>query len=243
VTGGRTCPRCGGRYPERLSLCPRCLAEGELAPARLGDSIELVEEIGRGGMGTVWKGRHVPLNRTVAVKFLSESLAAHPEFARRFEGEAQALARLSHPGIVAVHDFGREGDRAYIVMEYVEGVPLSSRIPLPPERARDVGLQVLDALAYAHAQGVVHRDVKPDNILLEGSGRVKVSDFGVARILDPADAGDRDTTVGRVLGTPAYMAPEALTGGPPHPRMDVYSVGVVLYEAVPAAVPPPTRRR
>jgi serine/threonine-protein kinase len=224
-------------------VCPRCLAEGELAPARLGDALELIEEIGRGGMGTVWKARHLALDRIVAVKFLAERLAGHAEATRRFEREAQALARLSHPGIVAVHDFGREGDRAFIVMEYVEGVPLSALVPLPPEQARDVARQVLDALAYAHARGVVHRDVKPDNILVEASGHVKVSDFGVARILDPEDAADAATTAGRVLGTPVYMAPEALAGAPPDPRMDVYSVGVVLHELLtgrrPAGDTPP----
>jgi hypothetical protein len=231
----RSCPRCGVRYPPRLSLCPRCLSEAELPPARLGESLELVEEIGRGGMGSVWKARHLALHRTVAVKFLSESLAGTPEFARRFEGEAQALARLSHPGIVAVHDFGREGENAFIVMEYVDGRPLSSRLPLPEAEVLPVALQVLDALAYAHAHGVVHRDVKPDNILVEASGRVKVTDFGIARIL--ADDGTRHTLAGRLLGTPAYMAPEALAGGPPDPRMDVYSMGVVLYEALSGHLP------
>ncbi|HEU0107360.1 MAG TPA: protein kinase, partial [Vicinamibacteria bacterium] len=120
--GGRStaCPRCRRAFPAaRLSLCPACLLEAEIPPALLGDSLELVDEIGRGGMGTVWKARHLRLGRTVAVKFLAPELAAHPDFERRLEREARALALLSHPGIVGVHDFGREDGLGYIVMEYV----------------------------------------------------------------------------------------------------------------------------
>jgi serine/threonine-protein kinase len=153
-----TCPRCGRRYPTgRIGLCPACLLQADIAPALLGGSLELIEEIGRGGMG----------------------LASQPDFEKRFEREARALALLGHPGIVAVHDFGREEGRSYIVMEYVEGQALSAAIPLPPRRAVEVARQVLDALAYAHGRGVVHRDIKPENILLDGSGRVKVTDFGI----------------------------------------------------------------
>jgi eukaryotic-like serine/threonine-protein kinase len=228
-----TCPRCGARYPAgTLAFCPACLEQADLGPVRLGEALELIEPVGRGGMGTVWRARHLHLSRDVAVKFLAEELAAQPEFAARFEREAQALARLSHPGIVAVHDFGRDGDRPYIVMEYVPGQPLSALLPLPPERARTVALEVLAALAYAHAQGLVHRDVKPDNILVEDGGRVKVSDFGLARLSGAAPSGWTLTTAGRFVGTPAYMAPEAVTGGAPDPRMDVFSMGVVLYEMV-----------
>lgn len=229
----KACSRCGTRYPEgRFTVCPRCLSDAELSPAMLGDSLELIEEIGRGGMSTVWKARHLRLDRTVAVKFLSEDLAAQPEFTLRFEREAHALARLNHPAIVAIHDFGREGDRPYIVMEYVAGRDLAACLPLPPERACEVALHVLDALAYAHAQGIVHRDIKPQNILVDDSGRVKVTDFGLARLVAQGPSGWTVTTAGRLLGTPAYMAPEALSGAPPDPRMDVFSVGVLLYEMV-----------
>jgi eukaryotic-like serine/threonine-protein kinase len=233
MTAGETatCPRCRARVDARLRVCPRCLLEGELSPALLGGSLELIEEIGRGGMGTVWKARHLRLGRIVAVKFLSEALAAQAEFAQRFEREAQALARLNHPRIVAVHDSGRDDGRPYIVMEYVDGGPLSDRLPLPAERVREIGLDVLEALAYAHEQGVVHRDIKPQNVLVERSGRAKVTDFGIARLLGQP-SGSTVTTVGRVIGTPAYMAPEALDGAAPDARMDIYSAGVLLHEAL-----------
>jgi serine/threonine-protein kinase len=225
------CPRCGTRYPTgRLGICPVCLLEAEIPPARLGDSLELLEEIGRGGMGSVHRARHLRLGRDVAVKFISERWAADPAFERRFEREARALAQLNHPGIVAVHDFGRDGGRSYLVMEYVDGRPLAALLPLPAERAIEIAAQLCDALAYAHARGVVHRDVKPANVLVDAAGRAKLSDFGIARLL----AGERaDTTAtAGVLGTPAYMAPEALAGAPPDPRMDVYALGVVLYEMI-----------
>ena len=238
------CPRCGRAYPEgRLGLCPACLLDADIPPARLGDSLELLDEIGRGGMGTVWKARHLRLGRTVAVKFLAPELAAQPDFERRLEREARALALLSHPGIVAVHDYGREEGVGYIVMEYVEGAPLSSVIPLPVDRAVVIARRVLEALAYAHRRGVVHRDVKPENILVDAAGAVKVTDFGIARLVS-GDADPGITAVGRVAGTPRYLAPEALAGAAPDPRMDVYAVGIVLREMVmgpdpgEAAMPP-----
>jgi serine/threonine-protein kinase len=227
-----TCPRCGRRYPAaRVGLCPVCLLDADIGPARLGDSLELIEEIGQGGMGSVWKARHLQLGRTVAVKFLRADLAALPDFERRLQREAQALALLNHPGIVAVHDFGMENGRSFIVMEHVEGRPLSEALPLDVAQAVDVATQVCEALAYAHRHGVVHRDIKPQNILLEPSGRAKISDFGIARLLHPGS--DTALTVaGSLVGTPRYMAPEALAGAAPDPRMDVFSVGVVLYEAI-----------
>jgi serine/threonine-protein kinase len=236
VTGG-TCPRCRRAYPAgRLGLCPACLLEAEIPPALLGDSLELVEEIGRGGMGTVWKARHLRLGRTVAVKFLAPELAAQPDFERRLEREARALALLSHPGIVGVHDYGREDEVGYIVMEYVEGTPLSAAIPLPVDRAVVVARQVLEALAYAHRRGVVHRDIKPENILVDAAGAVKVTDFGIARLVS-GEADPGITAVGRVVGTPRYLAPEARAGAAPDPRMDVYAVGIVLREMVTGHVP------
>jgi eukaryotic-like serine/threonine-protein kinase len=227
----QACPRCGLVPPQgRLEACPRCLLEADLAPPLLGESLELIEEVGRGGMGHVWKARHRRLSRLVAVKFLAEPLAAQSDAERRFEREAQVLARLNHPGIVAVHDFGREGDRGYLVMEYVEGAPLSAALPLPPARAHAVALEVLAALAAAHRAGVVHRDVKPANILLDGGGHAKVTDFGLARLQPGRLDSAASTTQVRVAGTPRYMAPEVLTGAAPDPRQDVFAMGVVLHE-------------
>ena len=231
--GPPPCRRCGARWPAgRLAVCPRCALEAEVPPALVGDSLELIDEIGSGGMGTVWKARQLRLGRTVAVKFLSERLHESPESVQRFEREAQALARLHHPRIVAVHDFGRDEGRPYIVMEYVEGRALSGLLPLPPERAREIALDVLDALAYAHAQGVIHRDVKPPNVIIDAGGRAKVTDFGIARLMGDTPSGLTVTAAGRVVGTPAYMPPESLAGAPPDPRTDVFAVGVLLHEMV-----------
>ena len=227
------CGRCGARVPTgRLSVCPRCVLQAEVPPALVGDSLELLEEIGSGGMGTVWKARQLRLGRLVAVKFLAPRLSDEPEFAQRLEREARALARLNHPHIVSIHDVGRDEGRPYIVMEYVPGRPLSEALPLAPERASAVARDVLDALEYAHAHGVVHRDIKPQNILIDGAGRAKVTDFGIARLIGDAAAEGSLTTEGRLIGTPAYMAPEALSGALPDARMDVYAMGVLLHEMV-----------
>ncbi len=228
------CPRCGLRLPDgRLDACPRCLLTAEIPPALLGEAIELQEVIGQGGMGTVHRAHHLRLDRPVAVKFLAEPLAAQPGFAERLRREARVLARLRHPGIVGVHDFGEQDGRGYIVMEYVDGQPLSRLLPLPVDRARAIALEVLDALSCAHAEGLVHRDVKPANVLIDADGRARLTDFGLARPL----AGWTLTTAGRVAGTPQYMAPELLEGAPPDPRQDVYAMGALLYEML-AGRPP-----
>ncbi len=232
------CPRCGTEDPDgRLGSCPRCLLEGDAEPVILGGTLELLEEIGRGGMGTVYKARHLRLGRLVAVKFLPLELASNPEFQKRFEREARALALLNHPNIVAIHDFGHSEGESYIVMEYVEGGPLTPKLPLPPDRARTVLLQVCDAVAQAHRQGVIHRDLKPENILMDAGGNAKVTDFGIARIVRPGGPLWTVTTRDLALGTPQYMAPEVLDGAPPDPRMDVYSLGVLLYQALTGRVP------
>jgi len=216
----------------RLAVCARCALEADLEPATVGDSLELLEEIGSGGMGTVWKARQLRLGRTVAVKFLAARLLEDRAFADRFAREAQALARLSHSRIVAVHDFGGDEGRPYIVMEYVPGRPLSQCLPLPPERAIAIAIDILDALDYAHAHGVVHRDIKPENVLIDADGRAKVTDFGIARLVGDRAAGGTVTAAGLAIGTPAYMAPESLAGAPPDPRMDVFAVGVLLHETL-----------
>jgi serine/threonine-protein kinase len=215
-----------------MSICPACLLEPEV----LG-GLELEEEIGRGGMGAVYKARHLKLGRTVAVKLLPEELANQPEFQQRFEREARALAMLNHPNIIAVHDFGQDAGKSYIVMEFVAGGSLTSRMPMPAKEAVEIGLQVCDALGYAHRHGVVHRDIKPENILLDSAGRVKVTDFGIARLVGVEARGWTVTTANVILGTPHYMAPEAAEGAPPDPRMDIYSVGVLLYQMITGRLP------
>lgn len=243
-----TCPRCGSAtLTGRLGVCARCLLADEPGPAETMAGLVLEEEIGRGGMGTVWRARDVRLGRAVAVKFLPDALAGDPAFRARFEREARAMAMLEHHGIVAVHDLREEDGQVFLVMELVDGIPLSRMLPLAPDRAVEIAAQVCDALAYAHARGVVHRDVKPENVLVDREGRAKLADFGIARLLRGDAALSPLTRTGDVLGTPHYMAPEALAGAPADPRMDLFSLGVVLHQALtgrlpvgtPAHLPPP----
>ncbi len=233
------CAKCGTSNPTgRLGVCPGCVLEEEEGPLLIaGGALELQEQVGRGGMGAVYRARHLKLGRTVAVKFLPLDLAEQEEFRTRFEREARVLAMLNHPNIVTVHDFGEEDGQGFIVMEFVEGQPLTARLPMPAAEALRVALQVCDALEYAHRQGVVHRDIKPENILIDAAGRVKVTDFGIARIVKAEGPRWTVTTPDMALGTPHYMAPEAQKGAPPDPRMDVYALGVVLYQMVTGKIP------
>ena len=203
----------------------------------LGERYRLVRMIGSGGMGAVWEAEDEVLGRPVAVKVLSESLAAGERTVSRFEREARAAARLSGPHITAVYDFGRSEGRPYIVMELVRGETLADRLAregrLPPYEAVRIATHVADALEEAHTAGIVHRDVKPDNVMLTPAGDVKVMDFGIA-----AAAWDvRITTSDLVLGTPSYLAPEQAKSETITPATDVYALGAVLYEMV-AGRPP-----
>jgi eukaryotic-like serine/threonine-protein kinase len=207
------------------------------ADVLLGDRYRLVRMIGSGGMGAVWEAEDETLGRPVAVKVLSESLAAGEGAVRRFEREAQAAARLSGPYIAAVYDFGRSEGRPYIVMELVRGETLADRLaregPLPPQEASRIATQVAEALEEAHRAGIVHRDVKPGNVMLTPAGDVKVMDFGIAA----AAWAERVTTSGLVLGTPSYLAPEQAKSEKTTPASDVYALGAMLYEMV-AGRPP-----
>ena len=207
------------------------------ADVLLGDRYRLVRMIGSGGMGTVWEAEDETLGRPVAVKVLSESLAAGEHAVRRFEREAQAAARLSGPYIAAVYDFGRSEGRPYIVMELVRGETLADRLaregPLPPREVSRIATQVAEALEEAHRAGIVHRDVKPGNVMLTPAGDVKVMDFGIAA----AAWAERVTTSGLVLGTPSYLAPEQAKSEKTTPASDVYALGAMLYEMV-AGRPP-----
>ncbi len=233
-----TCERCGSVNPTgRMGACPVCLLNADLPPARLGEAIELGEEIGRGGMGLVFRARHTRLDRTVAVKILPQELASQEEFRARFEREAKSLALMNHPRIVSVHDIGTDEGQSYIVMEFVKGSSLASRIPLSPDRALEVAAQVCEALSYAHDMDLVHRDIKPENILLDENDNVKVTDFGIARMAGTSTPGWTVTTPDVVIGTPHYIAPEAIDGRRPDPRMDLYSLGVVLYQMITGRLP------
>ena len=228
-----SCPRCGLSAPAHaLSACPRCLLAGLDEPEPLPENpqgLELIEEIGRGGMGRVFRARHQKLARDVAVKLLPSELAAESAFQARFEREARVLGRLSHPHIVTVYDFGALPDGSgYLVMEYVAGGTLRSRLPLGEAEAERIAAQLCSALAYAHAAGVVHRDIKPENVLFDAQSNARLADFGIARLLV-----DEHTTLTAplvVLGTPRYMAPEARAGAPADPKSDVFAFGVLLQE-------------
>jgi serine/threonine-protein kinase len=202
----------------------------------VGDRYEITGLIAHGGMGTVYRARDTVLDRTVALKVLKAG-GSGPEFVARFRTEATNAARLSHPNIVAVYDFGYEDDTPYMAMEYVDGQNLREILtqqgPLPIDVAAQVASQVASALEHARRAGIVHRDVKPENILITTDGRVKVADFGLSRAL----AESRATQAGMLFGTAAYLAPEQVQGSGADHRADVYSLGIVLYEALTGTTP------
>jgi tRNA A-37 threonylcarbamoyl transferase component Bud32 len=255
------CPECGKPLPVGSDVCPACLMAQAIASRTLDDGpreippppapeeiadkfpqFEILECLGRGGMGVVYKARQKSLNRLVALKILAPERERDARFAGRFAKEAELLAKLSHPHIVTIHDFGETGGLYYLVMEFVNGVNLRDLLregKMPPEQALAIVPPICEALQFAHDHGIVHRDIKPENILLDREGRVKIADFGIAAL-----AGDS----AEKAGTPAYMAPEQSGGasGIDH-RADIYALGVVLYEMLtgerPTAFPVAPSRR
>jgi len=216
--------------------------------AKLLPQYEIESLLGRGGMGAVYRGKQAALDRAVAIKLLPAELAADAEFMTRFQREARTLAKLQHPGIVAVHDFGQTSQgHLYFVMEFVNGTDLSRLIHGPginPVQALEVITQICDALQYAHSQGVIHRDIKPANVLINQEGRAKLADFGLARPTSEETASLTRNNV--VMGTPDYMAPEQMAGHADH-RADLYALGVMLYEMLTGQTPrgawaPPSQR-
>jgi predicted Ser/Thr protein kinase len=203
--------------------------------------LAILELLGQGGMGAVYKARQLKLDRIVAVKLLPPEWGRDPAFAERFAREARALARLSHPNIVAVHDFGESDGLFYLVMEYVDGANLRHVLedgPLNPARALAIVPQICDALQYAHEEGIVHRDIKPENILLDRKGRVKIADFGLAKLLGRPRAAFTLTGTHQVMGTLDYMAPEQRQRPQEvDHRADIYSLGVVFYEMLTGELP------
>ncbi len=263
----QTCATCGTAFrPDATpnGLCPTCLlargvdseagrppatgaTRGHAPPPAIEDlakhfpQLELLEIQGRGGMGAVYRARQKELGRTVALKILPSDVGEDPDFAERFRREACALAALSHAGIVHLYDFGQSGEWWWFVMEYVDGATLRGLLadgPVEPSLALSIVRQVCDALEYAHGQGVVHRDIKPENILVDRAGRVKIVDFGLARLVG-GDARDLTLTyTGQRMGTPHYMAPEQWENpsGVDH-RADIYALGVVFYELLTSELP------
>jgi serine/threonine protein kinase len=210
------------------------LAQG----TKLG-SYEIVAPLGAGGMGEVYRARDHKLERDVAVKVLPARLSENGEALARFEREARAVAALSHPNILAIHDFGRQAETAYAVTELLEGETLRARLelgPMPPRKVTEYALQIARGLAAAHDKGVVHRDLKPDNVFVTRDGQVKILDFGLARSQAPTGKGaetdsptvTRHTDPGTIMGTAAYMSPEQVKGQPVDHRSDIFSFGAVL---------------
>ena len=267
----KTCQSCGKPLAPDTprGLCPVCLMKAGLgtvtgnptvadaalpSPAEVAPhfpNLEIGECLGRGGMGVVYKARQPKLNRFVALKILAPDRVADPKFTERFLREAQALARLNHPHIVAVHDFGEVEGLYYLVMEYVDGVSLRTLLvdhKIKPEQAIAIVPKICEALQYAHEQGVVHRDIKPENVLLDKQGRLKIADFGIAKIVGGEQAPQKITQDQQVVGTPLYMAPEQVeTPLLVDHRADIYSLGVVFYEMLTGELPlgrfePPSKR-
>jgi serine/threonine-protein kinase len=205
-----------------------------------GGRYSVIELVGSGGMAEVYRARDELLGREVAIKVLHERFAGDRSFVERFKREAQSAANLNHPNIVSLYDYGTDDGAYYIVMELIEGRSLAQIIksegPLLPERAAEVASDVAKALSRAHTAGIVHRDVKPGNIMITSTGQTKVTDFGIARAL--GGEGDQTMTqTGMVIGTAAYLSPEQAQGDPVDTRSDVYSLGVVLYEALTGSPP------
>ena len=244
---GGICPRCliGHAFQANVNT-PTLDASGSNYPHAdelVGrfPNLEILHLVGHGGMGAVYLARQTTLDRMVALKVLSPRLGADPQFTERFTREAKTLAKLSHPNIVTVFDYGIADDINYLVMEYVDGINLRDAIRagnLTAEESLGIIPQICDALQYAHNQGVIHRDIKPENILLDGQGRVKIADFGLAKLLEPEHNAFALTGTEQVLGTRNYMAPEQIE----HPdtvdhRADIYSLGVVFYELLTGELP------
>jgi tRNA A-37 threonylcarbamoyl transferase component Bud32 len=268
-----SCPKCGAPIPENApqGLCPKCVLAGaatvpqpqsspagrtpapsiaELAPHF--PELEILEVIGIGGMGAVYKARQPKLDRLVALKILSSDLSKDPAFAERFNREARVLARLNHPNIVTVFDFGTAGPFCFLLMEYVDGVNLRQAMRaggFTPTESLSLVQDICTALKFAHEAGILHRDIKPENVLIDSRGRVKIADFGIAKLVGKDERDDATLTMhGAVLGTPHYMAPEQIeTPGDVDQRADIYSLGVVFYELLTRELPigrfaPPSER-
>ncbi|HET89167.1 MAG TPA: Stk1 family PASTA domain-containing Ser/Thr kinase [Chloroflexi bacterium] len=203
----------------------------------LNNRYRLLELIGSGGMAVVYRGLDTLLQRQVAIKILRQEFASDPAFLTRFQREARAAANLEHPHIVTVHDVGQDEERHYIVMEYIDGQDLKTLIRqqgrLTVNQALDIAIQISAGVGHAHKAGIIHCDIKPQNVLVTSDGRAKVTDFGIARALSSSGITESET----VWGSPLYFSPEQAAGDPPSPASDVYSIGVVIYEML-ASIPP-----
>src|SRR6059036_71833 len=251
------CPHCGAQNDESFKFCKTCgtdltatipldaaktgppeLSEVDLVRQELREEYEILEELGRGGMAIVFRAKETELDREVAIKVLPFSLAFDKEFVERFQREARTSAKLEHPNIIPIYRVGKSGRVIYFVMKFLRGKPLSSVLAargagLPPAEIRRVLADVCRALAYAHKSGIVHRDIKPDNIMFDEHGHAVVTDFGIAK----AASGGKLTGTGMSIGTPHYMSPEQAKAQSLDGRSDIYSLGVVGYQCLTGSVP------
>jgi multidrug efflux pump subunit AcrA (membrane-fusion protein)/predicted Ser/Thr protein kinase len=266
----KQCPQCGAALPSGAleGLCPACLLRQgpDTGPppgavpfqpptleevAKLFPQLEILGFLGKGGMGAVYKARQPALDRLVALKILPPQAAGGAGFAERFNREARALAKLNHPNIVAVHEFGQAGGSPFFIMEFVDGLTLRQLEQagrLSPGEALRIVPQICEALQFAHDEGIVHRDIKPENILIDKKGRVKIADFGIAKIIGGDEGGTGMTGTRQAIGTPHYMAPEQVEKPQTvDHRADIFSLGVVFYEMLTGQLPlgrfaPPSRK-
>jgi serine/threonine-protein kinase len=251
------CPHCGAQNDEAFKFCKTCgtdlsatlpldavakpeieePSELDLVRGELKEEYEIIEELGRGGMAIVFRAREKTLDREVAIKVLPFSLAYDKEFVERFQREARTSAKLEHPAIIPIYRVGKSGRVIYFVMKFLRGKPLSTllaaRGALPPNEIRQIIVQVARALAYAHRSGIVHRDIKPDNIMFDEHGQALVTDFGIAK----AATGGKLTGTGMAIGTPHYMSPEQARAQQIDGRSDIYSLGIVAYQCLSGLVP------
>ena len=258
-----SCPSCGKSIPTDApqNLCPQCVLSGvatEENPqqgtlmqsdfpskeevAKAFPALEILELLGQGGMGIVYKARQPHLDRVIALKVLPSKLGAAPHFAERFSREARMLARLNHPNIVAVYDFGHVEQLYYLMMEFVDGVNLREAMRagrFSPSEALKIVPKICEALQFAHEQEILHRDIKPENVLMDANGNIKIADFGIAKLTgEPSKNNPTLTSMGQTLGTPHYMAPEQIENPTDvDHRADIYSLGVVLYEMLTGELP------
>lgn len=261
-------------------ICPRCILDVGLGDADFGvtspasnantshpgglftvpeiselslvfPDLEIIELVGQGGMGAVYKVRQKSLDRIVALKILPSSVDGDPKFAERFTREARALAKLTHPNIVMIFEFGQAGPYHYFLMEFIDGVNLRETLrsgKISPEQALTIVPQICDALQFAHEEGIVHRDIKPENVLIDRRGRVRIADFGLAKLLRKDETSHTLTGTRQIMGTPHYMAPEQMEKPlTVDHRADIYSLGVVFYELLTGELPigrfdPPSMR-
>ncbi len=249
----KTCPTCGREYPDNTKFCAADgatlrakAASADLVGQVVADRYHILKKLGEGGMGAVYLGEHVKMGRKSAIKVMMASMANDPDAVARFNREASNAARISHPNVCQIFDFGETSDGLiYLAMEFIEGKSLKDLVEhegaIPAVRAANIIRQSADALQAAHDLGIVHRDIKPDNIMIvqgrDGSDVVKVVDFGIARAVGGDEPGQKVTKTGLVVGTPEYMSPEQLSGDKLDGRSDIYSLGLVFYRMLTGTLP------